>query len=469
MSDAPILILQMQRMGDLIMTFPLMGYLQAQAPNRPLWVVAEPEFFQELLHIAPKATFFPPTAHEQLRTMTYHCIINLSHRPDSATLSGDLNCLQRIGPYSRNGVRYIDGFWHLYRASIVHNNRHNLFHWSDLNILDCLESSADLARICYPLPTSSHHGRVGIFTGASEALKRPSPELLGAIAKGLLRKGLKPLFLGGPDDVRAGTEAEKIAGLPGSNVCGRFSLKELAALFRSLDLFICADTGPMHLAAWTGTPILNLSMGPVNAWETGPTSPGHYVLRAKRSCTGCWQCTYPEALCHKAFQPARVVLTAHTILTAPQHLARLEYSSLDLCITSRDQRGLYSLRPTAQTVLTPRQALSRFWQEWFIMQSSSQFPNDVKKACKNLQEQYPLLFEHMQRQLIVLSKQLNSHLRQEPKTLSENFWLTSPPLLRPLSGYLHMLVQNQEYTQKAWGNVLSTVGACADTMHAAAL
>lgn len=469
MSEAPILIIQMQRMGDLIMTFPLMGYLQAQEPNHPIWVVAEPGFFQELLHIAPKAIFFPPTAQERLRTVTYHRIINVSHRPDAAALSGTLDCLQRIGPYSRNGISYINGFWHLYRSSIVHNNRHNLFHWSDLNILDCLKAPDDLARIHHPLPASLKQGRVGIFTGASEALKRPSPELLGAIAKGLLRKGLKPLFLGGPDDVKSGAEAEKISGIAGSNLCGRFPLKELAALFRSLDVFICADTGPMHLAAWTGTPTLNLSMGPVNAWETGPTSPNHYVLRAKRSCTGCWQCTRPEALCHKAFQPARVVLTVNTIITAPQNLARLEYSSLELCKTNRDQRGLYSLRPIVETAVTPRQAVSRFWQEWFIMQSGSQIHNHLEAACTELLEQYPLLFTHMQQQLIVLSKQLNAHLRQKPKTLSDYFWRSSPPLLRPLSGYMQMLLQNQEYTHDAWGNALSTVGACADTMHSASL
>lgn len=469
MTAAPSLILQMQRMGDLILTFPLMGYLQAQEPDRPLWVVSEPDFFQELLHIAPKATFFPPEAQEQLRTVTYHHIINLSHRPDAAALSGTLHCQQRIGAYSCKNISYINGFWQLYRSSVVHNNRHNLFHWSDLNLLDSLESPTDLARIYHPLPTSPKQGCVGIFTGASETLKRPSPELLGAIAKGLLRKGLKPIFLGGPEDVNFGAEAEKLAGIARSNLCGRFSLKELATLLHSLDLFICADTGPMHLAAWTGTPTLNLSMGPVNAWETGPTSPGHYVLRAKRSCTGCWQCTRPEALCHKAFQASRVVLTAHTIINAPQHLGRLEYSSLELCKTSRDQRGLYNLQPITGAALTPRQTLSRFWQEWFIMCSGSQLHNEVESARKELLEHYPLLFKHMQQQVIVLSRQLNILLRQHPKVLSENFWQTSPPLLRPLSGYLQMLLQNQEYTKEAWGNALSTVASCAKTMNTTSL
>lgn len=466
MSLAPTLILQMQRMGDLLMTFPLMGYLQAREPERPVWVVAEPRFFKELLDIAPKATFFPPEAVERLRTVTYHRIINLSHRADAAALSGSLSCQHRIGGYLREGVQYISGFWQLYRSSIVHNNRHNLFHWADLNVLDCLENPAALGSIHHPLPTAPHHGCVGIFTGASEAHKRPSPELLGAVAKGLRRKGFKPLFLGGPDDVALGAAAQKAAGIAGSNLCGRFSLKKLATLMSTLDLCICPDTGPMHLAAWTGTPTLNLSMGPVNAWETGPTSPGQYVLRAKSSCTGCWQCLHPQALCHTAFQAARIVLTAHTIITAPQNLARIDYSSLELFITGRDERGLYQLQSITGTRLSPRYALSRFWQEWFLVKSGSTLKTGMEKACQKLAVHYPRLFTHMQQQIIMLSKHITAHVRTgHQQALSENFWQSSPPLLRPLSGYVQMSLQNEEYTPEAWGNALSAVESCAAAMN----
>ena len=37
----------------------------------------------------------------------------------------------------------------------------------------------------------------------------------------------------------------------------------------------------MHLADWLGVPVLNLSMGPVRAHETGPYSPGQLVLMPK--------------------------------------------------------------------------------------------------------------------------------------------------------------------------------------------
>lgn len=475
MNTAPTLILQMQRMGDLIMTFPLLAYLQsrnaARLPSdaeRPLWVVAEQLFFNELLQLGPKATFFPPEAEERLRTVSYHRVINLSHRADAAALSGSLHCEQRIGAYTQGGVNYINGFWQLYRSSLVHNNRHNLFHWSDLNLMDCLENPSDLARIYHPLPSPLRQGCVGIFTGASDARKRPSPTLLGSIAKGLFRKGLKPLFLGGPDDVPLGTAAQEASGIAGSNLCGRFPLKELISLLRSLDLFICADTGPMHLAAWAGVPTLNLSMGPVNAWETGPTSPGHYVLRAKTSCSGCWHCPHPEALCHKAFQPARVVLTAHTIIHAPQHLNRLDYPSLELFKTARDPRGLYALQPingnNDPSLLSPRHALSRFWQEWFLLHSTSPWPCHVEQACADVLTLYPRLFQHLQRQIIQFSKHIKSHLRQGQGPLSNDFWQASPPLLRPLSGYLQMSLQNADYTPTAWDNALNALASCATVM-----
>lgn len=491
MTSSPTLILQMQRMGDLIMTFPLMGYLQVVEPQHPLWVVAEPCFFTELLHLAPKATFFPPEAASRLARHTYHRVINLSHRPDAAALSGTLQCEHRVGPYTQADTAHIAGFWQLYRSSLVHNNRHNLFHWTDLHILDCTygpDAANGLARITYPMPTSPQSGCVGIFTGASEAHKRPTPALLGAVAKGLLRKGLKPVFLGGPDDVALGAEAQEVSGIAGSNLCGRFSVQELATLMQSLDLFISADTGPMHLAVWTGTPTLNLSMGPVNAWETGPASPKHFVLRSSLSCTGCWQCPHASPPCHTAFHPARIVLTAHTIIHAPQNLGRLQFSGLELLQSQRDERGLYCLQPVETREPKPRDLLSRFWQEFFIALHSQQTSARAIAISTTLAKQNPHLFAHALQHIVQLSKLITKHLASAqskqhqsqakmPKQahsegpcalpLPMGFWQMTPPLLRPLSSFVHMVLQNTDYAPSGWSTALEAIGACATTMQAA--
>lgn len=63
---APNLILQVQRLGDLVLSFPLFSWLAQAEPEHPVWVVAEPEFFNALMPLAPSVVFFPPTAEKEL-------------------------------------------------------------------------------------------------------------------------------------------------------------------------------------------------------------------------------------------------------------------------------------------------------------------------------------------------------------------------------------------------------------------
>ena len=72
------------------------------------------------------------------------------------------------------------------------------------------------------------------------------------------------------------------------NLTGRTSLKVLAEVFRNADLVVCPDTGPMHLAAAVGTPVVAL-FGPTAPWRTGPFGEGHVVLRTGADCSPCFR------------------------------------------------------------------------------------------------------------------------------------------------------------------------------------
>ncbi|MCL1985092.1 MAG: glycosyltransferase family 9 protein, partial [Betaproteobacteria bacterium] len=275
--QSPSLVLQLQRMGDLILTFPLLARLRLAEPERPVWVVAEERFFKSLMPFAPDVVFFTPEAAPNLTGSSYRRVINLSHRPEAALLCAKLETGERFGMLRNSEHAAINGYWQLYRASLVHNNRHNRFHWSDLNMLDIF-SPQDMQRMRPLRPKAAGQGRVGLFVGASEEGKRPSPLFWAELALALSRKDIHAVFLGGPQDKALATEAAHLARMPMLNLCGRFDLQAFAEFLRELDLLIVPDTGPMHLAAWLGTPTLNLSMGPVHAWETGPAAPGHHVL-----------------------------------------------------------------------------------------------------------------------------------------------------------------------------------------------
>lgn len=81
------------------------------------------------------------------------------------------------------------------------------------------------------------------------------------------------------------------------DLSGRTSLLELARLYQQADLAVTTDTGPMHLAAALGTPVVAL-FGPTAPWRTGPFGDGHQVVRLGLPCSPCFQrrCLNPECM-----------------------------------------------------------------------------------------------------------------------------------------------------------------------------
>ncbi len=110
---------------------------------------------------------------------------------------------------------------------------------------------------------------VGLFPGANGPSRRWPVERFGDLAGRLGRAGAVALVFGGPGD--RGVTAV-VAGRGGDRTLdlgGRTSLVELAGGLRSCDLLVTNDTGPMHLAAALGTPVLALE-GPADLRQTRP-------------------------------------------------------------------------------------------------------------------------------------------------------------------------------------------------------
>ncbi len=82
--------------------------------------------------------------------------------------------------------------------------------------------------------------------------------------------------------IGARSERDRIAQINrdrARNLAGELDLFELAELYRQCAVVISNDTGPMHLAAAVGTPVIAL-FGPTNPALVGPYGPGHIVLRS---------------------------------------------------------------------------------------------------------------------------------------------------------------------------------------------
>jgi len=458
MSKRPILILQMQRMGDLILSFPLILWLERAYPGHPIWVVAEEKFFRPLMPVSPRVTYLPWEGLAELRKNKYELLINLSIRKQAASLAGELEAEEKFGPVASNdGTIHILGDWQLYRASVVENNRHNLFHWADLNALDCIPLSS-IASTSWPQPRTLHResNRIGLFLGASEEAKRPSVRFWADLCAELLKRGLRPVLFGGPMEQGIGQEVARLSKGPVLDMSGKLNLGELIAVGQSLQLFITPDTGPMHLAAWSGMKVLNLSMGNVNPWETGPYQTDHYVLRSTMSCAlGCWSCSRDQLYCHNPFTPSRIAVAAKRMIVEDRDgLRKINMPGLRLSLSSRSSRGLYSLEQVNGSRAQAGDFLGRFWQQYFGAVFGLWSFEGAEGLWKEFTEQNPNLASKMAGQLPRLGREFSRGLaRRAP--LADSFWNSCPVVLRQFTGFIHLFLQNNSYSHQAWIKVLS--------------
>jgi 3-deoxy-D-manno-octulosonic-acid transferase/heptosyltransferase-1 len=126
-------------------------------------------------------------------------------------------------------------------------------------------------------------------------------ERFAALADRLIRDGqVDVVFTGGPDDRRVVADIQGMMTSPAASLAGKTSLKQLAALYRQSEVLITTDTGPMHLAAAVGTPVMAL-FGPTAPWRTGPFGERHRVVRTAPSCSPCFkrQCDRHRCRCMK--------------------------------------------------------------------------------------------------------------------------------------------------------------------------
>jgi lipopolysaccharide heptosyltransferase I len=126
-------------------------------------------------------------------------------------------------------------------------------------------------------------GYIVINPGAAWPNKRWPPERFGAIAKTLRDStGLPSLVTWGPTERDLAESVSRASG-GAASPAPPTSISDLAALMRSAALAISGDTGPLHIAAAVGTPIVGL-FGPTRPERNGPWEPRDEVISRSDTC-----------------------------------------------------------------------------------------------------------------------------------------------------------------------------------------
>lgn len=128
---------------------------------------------------------------------------------------------------------------------------------------------------------------VGINAGSTYGEAKCWPQERFAVLARMLRDrlGAAVVAVGGtPERKRAGAICAPL-GPDALNAAGKTTVMQCAAIARRCAVFVSNDTGPMHLAAAVGTPVVAV-IGPTDPDATGPL--GERVLvRRKTGCAPC--------------------------------------------------------------------------------------------------------------------------------------------------------------------------------------
>jgi ADP-heptose:LPS heptosyltransferase len=120
------------------------------------------------------------------------------------------------------------------------------------------------------------------------------------------RYGAHIIFTGAQDDC---VTIEKIVSLmrhKAVNASGKTTLKELAYLLKHSKLMISTDSGPMHIAASMGTPIVAL-FGPTAPWRTGPYTDKALIVSTHSPCSPCFKRKCDRKTCMNEISVAAVL------------------------------------------------------------------------------------------------------------------------------------------------------------------
>jgi lipopolysaccharide heptosyltransferase II len=136
------------------------------------------------------------------------------------------------------------------------------------------------------------------------------------LADQLIRRSMAVVFTGGKSDAAGINDIICLMEEKGAySLAGMTTLKTLAALYKRAKVVVSTDTGPMHIAAATGTPVVAI-FGPTAPWRTGPYGKQHTVVRLDIACSPCLkkQCKLGTHACMAEIDSAMVMECLETIL-----------------------------------------------------------------------------------------------------------------------------------------------------------
>lgn len=317
-----IAVVKLSSLGDIIHALPAVHLMQTQLDATIDWVV-QTEYCELVKCFSGVSSVIPFPRHalwgnirgfiSELRRDPYDLIIDLQGLFKSAFISRFLRGKFRIGPaYSREGAAMF------YDAVIPAGERQRHAVEECLDVVRWLGLKAEPTAFPIRVPEmelKSASPMIAMIPMSRWPSKNwPETHFVDA-ARELQRRSGATIYIFGGGAVEEQTACTRMADSIGGavvNLSGRTSIVEMASYLRAMDVVITNDSGPMHLAAALGTPIVAL-FGPTLPERTGPCgkTPQRILQVSEGVCIGCRSrtCSKGDVRCLAMIPPGRVVET----------------------------------------------------------------------------------------------------------------------------------------------------------------
>jgi heptosyltransferase-1 len=145
-------------------------------------------------------------------------------------------------------------------------------------------------------------GYVVIVPGARWETKVWPAENFGKVASLI---PLRSVVVGSPGDAMiAGKVVDSSRGMAVS-VAGKTNLAELIGIIQGARMAISNDSGPMHIAAACGVPVVGI-FGPTSPERTGPYGGSHVIVKSAAACSPCFKKRCADLKCMRNITPEDV-------------------------------------------------------------------------------------------------------------------------------------------------------------------
>ncbi|MDH3403271.1 MAG: lipopolysaccharide heptosyltransferase I [Acidobacteriota bacterium] len=333
MSATRILVVRTGALGDVVHTMPLASALRRHRPDARIGWLVERRLapllrghpaVDDVLEIALADWRREPFATATRRAVASfwrvldafapEIVIDAMGNHKSAALAALSGADRRIGAARRDRREPSSALWISEPVALVgaHAVDRAMSLLAGLGISD---RSVDFgaAAILRGPPAATATPPVLIHPGAGWRNKEYPPERWGRVAGELAAaRGLEVGVLAGPGEEELAAEVGRAAG-GAARVVPALTLEGLAAHLRGARILLAGDTGPLHLAAALGTPVVCV-LGPTDPARNGAYGAPESNVAHPLPCSFCYKRLDAPKACLLAIEPGELVARAGLVL-----------------------------------------------------------------------------------------------------------------------------------------------------------